>query len=208
MPLIKPFKAVVYNKKAVKDVSKVVAPPYDIIPPSMQDELYRKDPYNVVRLILGKIKKGDTSKDNRYTRAKDAFEAWFRKGIITQDDKDAIYIYSQRYRLGGKEIDRIGFMSLMELNLGGKKTILPHENTLSAPKQDRLELMKQVKANLSPIFLLYDDDAHTLVNMFKKFCAKNKPFINIKIDGVKQMVWRMDDLELIKKAVAEIENEK
>ena len=59
MANIKPFKGVIYNSKRIGNLAKVVAPPYDIIPKDMQNELYRRSPYNIVKLELGKIRPSD-----------------------------------------------------------------------------------------------------------------------------------------------------
>jgi len=201
VPSIKPFKGIIYNKKAIKDLAKVVAPPYDVIPPKMQDDLYKKHENNIVRLILGKIKKTDDEKDNRYTRAKDFFESWLRKFILIKDQQPAVYIYSQGYKFEDRSIERIGFISLMELDFKNKKAILPHENTLKAPKMDRLNLMRMVKANLSPIFMLYEDKSRTINKLLEKFCKTQEPFIDIKIDGVRHRAWKLIDkntIEIIK----------
>lgn len=198
MPSIRPFKAVIYNNKKIKDISKVVAPPYDIIPAAMQDELYKAHKNNVVRLILGRIKEGDTETDNRYTRAALDFESWLEEGVLVEDGAPAIYIYTQTYEYDGKKVDRIGFISLMELDLEDKK-VLPHEKTLKAPKEDRLRLMRAVKSNLSPIFMLFQDDKHTVNGILKAFSGKKKPFVDVKIDGVRHRVWALTDKDAIKK---------
>jgi Uncharacterized conserved protein len=179
-------------------MSKVVAPPYDIIPPDMQDELYRLHENNVVRLILGKIKDGDTDTNNRYTRAATDFRYWLKKNILIEDGTPAIYIYTQTYKYDGKTIDRIGFISLMELDLEDKK-VLPHEKTLKAPKEDRLRLMREVKANLSPIFMLYEDAKHVVNNVLKSYSKKTDPFIDVTIDSVRHRVWALTDKDAIKK---------
>ena len=198
MPLIKTFKAFRYNKELIKKLSSVVAPPYDIIPKGMQEELYRANKYNIVRLILGKIKSSDNARNNRYTRAGKFFNTWIDKGILTRDPDEGIYIYSQKYTYGGRIIERTGFLGLMGLDMGGKNRVLPHENTLLAPKLDRLNLMKSVNANLSPIFVLYDDKKHAVVNAFRKFCSKNSPIIDVAFEGVRHRVWRMSDPGLVK----------
>lgn len=198
MPSIRPFKAIIYNKKKIKNMLKVVAPPYDIIPPDMQDELYKIHENNVVRLILGKIKKSDTEADNRYTRAASDFRSWLKENILIEESVSAIYIYTQTYRYDGKRIDRIGFISLMELDLEDKK-VLPHEKTLKAPKEDRLRLMRAVKANLSPIFMLYEDAKHKVNNILKGYSKKTEPFIDVNIDSVRHRVWALTDKDAIKK---------
>jgi len=197
VPSIRPFKAVVYNNKKIKKISLVVAPPYDIIPPDMQDELYKIHENNVVRLILAKVKDSDTQSDNRYTRAASDFKSWLKNDILIEESIPAIYIYTQTYKYDGKVIDRIGFISLMELDLEDKK-VLPHEKTLKAPKEDRLRLMREVKANLSPIFMLYEDAKHKVNNILKSYSKKTKPFIDVTIDSVRHRVWALTDKDAIK----------
>lgn len=195
---IRPFKAVVYNEKKIGDLSKVVAPPYDIIPKELQDKLYRASPYNIVRLELGKIKPSDTSTDSRYTRARKFLDSWLDKERMIRDEKDSIYVYSQKYKEGAKVIDRIGFIALMGLD-ERKNKVLPHENTLLAPKLDRLDLMRAVKANLSPIFVLYEDASHAILKILKSTCAEKKPFIDLQFEGIRNRAWRIDDRTDIKK---------
>ena len=196
MPVVKPFKAIRYNKKKVKDLGRVVAPPYDVIPEKMQDQLYRKDPHNVVRLILNKITSKDTASDNRHTRSKKFFDSWLDENILTQDGVDSLYIYSQKYKDGKNTVEQVGFIGLMGLDLGGEEKVLPHENTLAAPKEDRLKLMRSVRANLSPIFILYDDGKIT--KLLKSFCAKNKAAIDVKWERVCHRVWKVDNPAVIK----------
>jgi uncharacterized protein (DUF1015 family) len=191
MPNIRPFKAVIYNKNKVGNISKVVAPPYDIIPPKLQDALYRAHPNNFVRIELNKIKSSDNSKDNRYTRANKLFQSWLGSGILVPDEHEAIYVYSEQHKEGAKTVDRIGFISLIELDMSGKK-ILPHENTLAAPKLDRLDVMRALKANLSPIFVLYDDASNRVLSIMKKAMRK-KPVIDANFDNVKHRIWKLTD---------------
>jgi len=199
VPKIRPFRALRYNTKAVKDISKVVAPPYDIIPPKLQEELYRRHPNNIVRLILGKIKKTDNARDNRYNRAAKLLDEWVEKGILVPDKKPAIYIYTQRYKYGDKTIDRFGFISRLGLDLGKKTKILPHENTLLAPKLDRLNLTRATKCNLSPIFVLYEDKGRKIASVLRSFISRNKPAINVDFQDVNNKVWVLDDPKSIKK---------
>jgi len=199
LPRIRPFKGVIYNPGKIKNLSKVVAPPYDIIPRDMQDRLYRASPYNIVRLELNRITPSDDAKDNRYTRAGRFFDSWLKKRIMVRDGKESIYVYSQKYKALGKSVERIGFIALMEIEAKGGKKVLPHENTLAAPKTDRLSLMREVKANLSPIFVLYEDSQHEILKILKKACAKGKPFADVMFEGVRNRAWRIGDRLDIKK---------
>lgn len=118
---------------------------------------------------------------------------------MLQEKEKSIYIYSQRYRADRRYIERIGFIGLMKLSTGKKRNVLPHENTLHAPKLDRLNLMRRVKANLEPIFVLYEDSDSIVLDILKKMCLKAKPFINIEQDGIRHRVWRLGNAFYIKK---------
>lgn len=197
MPVVKPFKGVLYNRTQAKDLARVVAPPYDIIPARTQRALYRSSPYNVIRLELGRAMKGDTPRKNRYTRARDFFASWLRRGVLAQDAREALYIYGQTYRFDGKTIDRLGFMGRMRLGGTGRHRVLPHENTLRAPKEDRLSLMREVNANVSPIFILYDDPSHRIARILRRASVERRPVIDLTADGVRHRVWRLDDAAAI-----------
>ena len=200
MARIAPFKGLVYNQDKLISPRDVVAPPYDIISREMQDSLYRSHPHNIVRLILGKIKKSDNLKNNRYTRAKNDFETWIKDKVLSQDEKKAIYVYAQIYGDGKKTIERVGFIGLMKLNNGrGRRRVLAHENTLSSPKLDRLNLIRSTRANLSPIFVLYEDASHGIAKMLKTFCAREEPFLDIDFDNTNHKVWRLDEAAAIKR---------
>ncbi|MDP2912618.1 MAG: DUF1015 domain-containing protein [Candidatus Omnitrophota bacterium] len=197
---IKPFRAIRYNPAKVKDLSRVVSPPYDIIPARMQEGLYRTHPNNIVRLILGKQKKSDSINDNRYTRAKGFFETWLKARVMIRDDEKAMYIYSQIYREGKRIIDMAGFIGLMGLDTGKGASVLPHENTLASPKTDRMNLMRQVRANLSPILVLYEDRGRKVKNILKEVRGrKDKKIIDFEFDNVRHRVWRLDDKYAINK---------
>lgn len=197
MPQVKPFRGILYDRKRVRDLAAVVAPPYDVISRPRQNELYRSSPYNIVRIELGKIRPSDSAKDNRYTRARSAFSSWLESGILTRDARESFYIYSQQYRYGGKKIERFGFMGLMSLDEKNGKKVLPHEKTLLAPKLDRLDLTRMVRANLSPIYVLYDDDSSRMASILKRAVSNTKPFMDINFEGVRNRAWRCDDPKLV-----------
>lgn len=198
MPKIKPFNAVRYNRDRVRDLSKVVAPPYDVISPREQNQLYKKDVNNIVRIILGKIRKTDSAHDNRYTRAATNLKKWMNSGILVRDKKPSIYIYAQKYKYNGKTINRIGFISLLGLDLGKETKVLPHEITLAAPKTDRLNLTRATGANLSPIFVLYEDRSRKVDSILRHFSSANAPAIDVKSEGVNHKVWILEDPSRIK----------
>ncbi|MBL7069399.1 MAG: DUF1015 domain-containing protein [Candidatus Omnitrophica bacterium] len=198
MAQIKPFRGVLYNPRLIDDLSKAVTPPYDVISENMQEEYYSLHRNNVIRLILGRIKKGDNRFSNRYTRAKKFFKSWIDKGILLQDKTPSLYIYRQDYYFRGNLKTRLGFVSLMKVEDPHKSRVLPHEYTFAKPKKDRLNLLKATRANLSPIFTLYDD-RDSLITEILKVNTNRDPDIDIEQDGVSHKLWRLSDQDVISK---------
>ena len=94
MAILAPFKGLTYNFETVNDFSKVVAPPYDVISEEEQEAFYQADPFNVIRLILGKKKIGDSDWDNRYTRSAEQFRLWEADDTLVRSDRPSMYITS------------------------------------------------------------------------------------------------------------------
>ncbi len=185
MPIIKPFNGWRYRSLICKDPAALYAPPYDIIPKKLQNELYKRSPYNVVRLELGKIKSHDTQKENRYSRAARTLEAWKRKNVLVRETHPAIYVYAQDYKEGGKVLTRLGFLAAMKID---ERAVLKHEKTLAAPKRDRLKLLKKVRMNLSPIFGLFQDPT-AKVRQLLRATLRGKPQVDVRIDGVRHRLY-------------------
>ena len=121
-----PFRGVLYNPDRVDDISRVVAPPYDMISPGEQRALHDGDPFNLVRLTLGYGFPEETEEDNRYTRAAKTMESWLGKRVLVRDDEPSIYVYDQEYSLGeGQNYLRRGFIALAHLEDFGGGRIFP-----------------------------------------------------------------------------------
>jgi uncharacterized protein (DUF1015 family) len=154
---LRPFQGVLYDPQRV-DLSRVLAPPYDVISPAEQKRYYQQDPYNVVRLIAGEVSPADTPQDNKYTRAAGFFREWLGEGILRQETKPGLHIYRHQFvdPTSGESRSRLGLMGVVELEPFGRG-VLPHEQTHARAKADRLSLTRAVVANLSPVFALYED---------------------------------------------------
>jgi len=207
MAKIKPFRGITYNTECVC-MNNVVAPPYDVISPTMQERLYSKDQFNIVRLILGAEEASDTSKQNKYTRSKKFLDNWLENKVLLKDKKPSVYIYVQQYLHRGKKKTRIGFLTLMKIEDPKESGILPHEYTLSKPKVDRLNLIKNVRANLSPIFTLFQDEKSKVNKILKAFTKSNKALFTIDADGVTHSFWKMSNAAFIKKIESEMQKKK
>ncbi|MEA3305764.1 MAG: DUF1015 domain-containing protein [Candidatus Omnitrophota bacterium] len=198
MARILPFKGILYNKQKVKNLETVVAPPYDVISDRMRDEFYKLSPHNIVKIILGKECSGDNGSNNKYTRAADFLNKWLEEEVLSKDRKAAMYIYEQKYLHKGKVKKRIGFISLMKLEDPADSLVLPHEYTFSEPKEDRLNLIRQTKANTSPIFCIFQDDLSRVTNRLKRYSETRRPIADISFEGAGHKLWRIADCEMIK----------
>ena len=139
--------------KAGRDVSSVVAPPYDQISPDMQDRLEAMSPWNIVRVTLPR----DEGAEGRYRQARAVLEQWQRDRVWTHDDEPALYPYHQTYRVDGVEVTRKGFVALGEVTPYSAGVVLPHERTHAGPKKDRLELLEATGADIGLLFMLVSD---------------------------------------------------
>ena len=199
---IAPFRGLLYNQKKIRDLSKVIAPPYDVISPADQDRLYKKSPYNFVRL--------DLSQDSgSYEAVAQLFQEWLAQGILEQDSEPAIYFLAQRFRLkNGEQKIRQGFIALVELQDLESGDIRPHERTHGAPKEDRLKLMLACQAQLSPIFALYSQPKPAIDRILAVAVEGLAPLIDIELDdGELCQLWRITDAEVIGKLQREMEEQ-
>jgi uncharacterized protein (DUF1015 family) len=191
MVQVTPFKGIQYNKDKIKTLDTVMSPPYDIISEKMQQELYDKDPYNFVRLILGKILPTDTDAVNRYTRAKHMFNLWQEEKILTPSTTPALYPYQVDYTVKGEKKQMHGFFVLLKID-PEYQTVKAHEKTLAKPKADRLNLLRATYANLEPIQLMYMDQDDTIRKTIEH--GLGKPQIRVKgYDGFTHSLWKLDD---------------
>ncbi len=197
MAEIIPFRGLRYNPEKVKKINDIFAPPYDVISPKQQGELYKQHQFNIIKLILGKQSKNDDVRDNRYTRAGKLFQEWIKKDILIKDTSPSIYIYTQEYAFEGVSKKRIGFFARLKFEKG--KDCLPHELTLAKPKQDRVKLMRAVHANLSPIFSFYIDKKNEIEKSLKPYMRK-KPLISYKDkEKITHCFWQVDDKKTIER---------
>jgi uncharacterized protein (DUF1015 family) len=209
MAIIAPFKGLTYNLERLDDISNLIAPPYDVISEEEQEGYYQTDPYNVIRLILGKKKTGDTDWDNRYTRSADVYNRWESEEILVRTDTPAMYVTSLTYDLGDGLGPRVrwGLIVLVHIEDEDSGVILPHERTFSAHRDDRLKLMRACSAQLSQVFGLYEDPDNMVFNPLKK-AIEAPPQISFAFrDSTNHQLWVIRDRSILRK-VADAMSEK
>jgi len=201
MAIIGPFKGLMYNFKALEDPSILVAPPYDVISEEEQEGYYQAHPHNVIRLILGKRKVGDSDWDNRYTRAADDFKRWQSEETLVRSNDPSMYMTSLTYDPGdgGGPRVRWGLIALVRIEDEGSSVILPHERTFSAHKDDRLKLMRACSAQFSQIFALYEDSENKIFKPLQE-AVTGPPQVSFDFkDGTKHRMWVLQDHALFRR---------
>jgi uncharacterized protein (DUF1015 family) len=202
MARIAPFRGLFYNEKKIRDLAKVVAPPYDVVSPDEQERLYKKSPYNFIRLDLNQ-------EPDSYQSVAQMLTEWQAQGILVRDDVPAIYYLTHRFRLkNGEEKTRQGFFALTELQDFSTGKIRPHEKTHPTPKQDRLKLMLASNAQLSPIFMLYSEPKQ-MVNRILAMAVEGMPaFMEVDQDnGDRCRLWRITDAAVINKLEQQLKDD-
>ena len=154
MAQLRPFAALRYA--AVDSLGAVIAPPYDVISPAEQDELYARDPHNVIRLELAR---GGTDEPlaGRYAHAAETLRLWRRRNVLGRDPFPAFYPYEERFPTPTGDRSRKGVFVTVRLHDWSEGVVLPHERTRPKPKADRRELLHTCRTQFSPIFSLFDD---------------------------------------------------
>jgi uncharacterized protein (DUF1015 family) len=195
-----PFRGVRYAASRPSTLSRLIAPPYDAISPHHRASLAARDPHNVVHLILGQDLPGDGEQENRYVRAGRSFAGWLEDGTLRQDPKPAFYPLEQSFTgPDGRPRVRLGLLAACRLHPYSEGIILPHEKTLSASRSDRLELVKAVQANLSPLFGLYEDDRGDGQRALEAAIAEaGEPVAEAESDdGSRHRIWRVESPAVI-----------
>ncbi|MBM3997066.1 MAG: DUF1015 domain-containing protein [Planctomycetes bacterium] len=197
MAEIQAFRGFRYDLARVGNLSDVIAPPYDVIDPALQQALYNRSPHNVVRLILNKESAGDTANDNRYIRAAQTLRDWLRDGILAQDSARSLYVYQQEFEVEGHRYTRKGFMARVRLEKFGHGRIYPHEETMSGPKADRLKLFHATNMNLSQIFGLFPDAEGEVQENLDAAVGRALPIQATDHLGVVSRMWPITDTRVI-----------
>jgi uncharacterized protein (DUF1015 family) len=195
MARIYPFRALRYNLAQVS-ARDVVTQPYDKITPAMQQAYYQRSPYNLVRIILRlpELFDGDGAV---YVNAARDFAAWRASGILAQEREPCVFAYSQRFSVPGQpgvDVERRGFIALGELCDYAQGVVFRHEQTLSQPKSDRLNLLRATRAHFGQIFMLYSDPARTAEQLLFGEGSATLPEIEVADEyGVQHRVWKVSD---------------
>jgi len=190
--VISPFRGVRYDPDRISFISRVVAPPYDVMDPELEQELLARDRHNVVRLTFGRTPPEGRS-DEDYVRAAQTFAEWRREGILMQDPEPSIYVVEQSFRVGRRELVQWGFIAAVLLEELGTGSIFPHERTMKAPRSDRFRLIAACRANLSHILGVYSDPDGAIDRFVRELCSGLPAYCFRDAADVGHLVWVVHD---------------
>jgi uncharacterized protein (DUF1015 family) len=184
---VQPFPALHYDLDRVGSLQAVAAPPYDVIDEAQRVELLSRSPFNVVEIDLPKA----GPDEDRYRHAASTLEDWELEGILRQDREPALWALTQEYTApDGARVERHAILARVRVEDYGPGRVRPHERTQPGPKQDRLELTRATRFNLSPIFSLTSGDAWPQVEA----ATAGDPWGEVsEDDGTVHRVWRVAD---------------
>jgi uncharacterized protein (DUF1015 family) len=186
---IRPFRAVHYNPSEVGGLARVVCPPYDVITPEIQLDLYRRSEFNFVRVEFGRDLPRDRDTENRYARAAITLERWLQAGVLTVDKTPALYVDEHRFIYQGRLRSRRSITCRVRLEEWDSMVIRPHEGTLAGAKGDRLNLMSALQANTSPVMALYEDGEGRIADLLARETRRSPTLLADEIDGESHRLW-------------------
>src|SRR5436190_499714 len=183
---ISPFAGLRYATERVGDLARVLCPPYDVIGEEGRRELESRHPENIVRLELPR-----GNDDTRYTTAARLLGSWTTEGILKPEARDAFYLYEQQFSHAGQRYTRRGFFAAVRLEPFERRVVLPHEKTLSAPKEDRRRLLRATRTQISPVFGLYRDAGGAARAIIDEAADAPAAIDATTADGVRHRLWPM-----------------
>ena len=194
MAKIFPFQPYRYTPKA-GPLQDLATQPYDKISPEMQQRYLRSSPYNLVRIILGERHASDTESDNVYTRAAQYLNNWIDEGILARESEPSVFAYFQEFTNPdtGERLVRKGFIGLGAVEEYSAGVVHRHEQTLSGPKKDRLELLRHTQAHFGQIFMLYPDPAGTIDRLLDEAAAGTPLGVVVDEYGARHSFWKIAD---------------
>lgn len=188
MAEIRPFKGLRYNSEKL-NLEEVITEPYDRITPTMQEDYYRRNPYNVVRIILGKDDDPEHPEKDKYKRPNIYLDKWESEGLLIRENQNALYLYEQEFRVKDEKKKRTGLVVRVKLEEFSSRKVLPHEKTFPKHKVDRLNLLRATNTNTEQILLLYKDDRNTVSQAIEK--ARQKAELGAEVKDEDNFLHRL-----------------
>ena len=195
MARARPLRGIRYNADHVR-LGGVLAPPYDVISDAERDALYGRDLRNIVRVDYGVTYADDVAgSSDQYTRASHFLTSWLELGVLVRDPEPGVYVHDHEYtRPDGDQVHRRGLLAIVPAEPWERSDLRPHERTLRAPKEDRLALLRALRAQTSPVFAIWSGAAG--VSPLLDEVTAEPALLGGRTDGElgseKHLLWRAD----------------
>ena len=193
---ISPFKGIFFNEKKAGRISELIAPPYDVI--EDKKKWNSLSPYNITHITL-------SQRGNDYIERGEKWKKWKKERIVTKEDSSSYYLCYHHFFYEGKEFTRKGFFGAVKLSEYEKREIMPHEETLASPKEDRYKLLKTTKSSLEPIFFLLPGGEEIMRILEKN---KEERIFSVSFDNNRYILWRISNRDAIEKISSLISSKK
>ncbi|MDI6825259.1 MAG: DUF1015 domain-containing protein [Bacillota bacterium] len=189
MPQLAPFRGVHFDPARVGgDLGPLICPPYDVVDEEAARHLEAQHPYNCVRLEL--YAPPANPPPERYREAAARWQSWRREGVLVRDGSPSLYVYRHTFSHAGRRLVRTALVGCL---VGG---VMVHEETMTAPKEDRLQLLRACRAQFSPILVLYEDPEGRVASLWAEVGVL-PPALEARVGGEELRVWRLEDRDLL-----------
>jgi len=190
-----PFRGYRYDPAVAGEVGKLLAPPYDVIHDELREALFRLSPYNIARLIRAD-RLSASGADSPYAGAAALWSMWRETGVVKPEPRPVIYAYEQHFEVHGSRFCRTAVVALVRLEPLGHG-VLPHEATLTAPRMDRLDLMRATRAQFGQVFGLYSDPGRRVEGVLENARARRPILHAVDYQGHLHRLWAVADPEAV-----------
>ena len=191
---ILPFRGYRYNTQKISSLDDVISLPYDQFKNGWDERFHGRHPFNIAHIIMNPVSPEDTRINNRYTRSRKLLNSWMNTDIFIRDDQPCLYAYYQEYRtLSGEYVTRKGVVALGEVTDYSQEIVFPHEQTLTKPKEDRLNQLRSTLLDSGLIFMLYSDPVGEIEEVIDQLVAESASWSAKSDDSTKNQIWRISD---------------
>ena len=199
----KPFRGIRYNPAVAGNLGINVSPPFDMITPALQRDLYERSDYNIVRLELARRRQGG----DPYTSAAESQRQWMQAGALARDEEPSVYVTEERFAFRGNDYVRRGVIAAVRVEEYDRQVVLPHEYTRQEWVLDRVRLMGVTGYNYSSLLVLFRDDLRSTVGGILRAVAGGKPTATASPPDMPELrMWRLTDpgtIEVLAKSFAQ-----
>jgi uncharacterized protein (DUF1015 family) len=199
VPQIRPFAGIHFSKTMGPDISRLIAPPFDVLDEKSKAALQAGHANNIVTIDLPYLPPKAVGPDAVYVRANETLQAWMGAKILEKSPRPAIYPYAQSFDHSGRKYHRRGFFAAVRISAFGQGQVVPHEKTYREAIEDRLKLMRATGVQLSPIFGLFSDPRHEITTLL--FKNLGRPEFSGTHGGVQNDLWSITDTNIERQVI-------